>query len=98
MGKEIDDTKNPYLSMEILTPLESRMQEKPEMLAGLNKLKELIGEERYKKYISTIKNMNKRDGMLLVLAESFFQRSMMERECIPAMKEAFDVNRVQIIG
>ena len=98
MGKEIDDDKNPMLSVEPLTPLENRMQDKPEMLDGLKKLKELIGEDKYKKYISDIKNMNKRDGLLLILAESFFQRSMMERECIPAIKEAFDVKRVQIIG
>ena len=97
MGKE-DNDKNPYLSVETLTPLENRMKEKPEMLEGLTKLKELIGEDKYKKYISDIKNMNKSNGLLLVLADNTFQRSMMERECIPAMKEAFDVKRVQIIG
>ncbi len=97
MEKELED-RNPMLSVEKLTPLEERLKDKPEMAAGLKMLKETLGDKKYEKYISTIKNMNKRGEMLLVVADSFFQRSMMERECIPVMKEAFKVNKIQIVG
>lgn len=98
MGKEFDDEKNPYLSVEKLTSLEMRMKDKPDIFEGIGKLKEIIGEDVYKKYFSEIKNINKRDGLLLVLADNFFHRSMIERDYIPAMKEAFGVERIQIIG
>ena len=44
------------------TPLEERMlQEKPYLMEGLGKLRELLGPEKFKKYISTVHNINKND-------------------------------------
>ena len=98
MGKIEDEDKNPYLSVEKLTPLEERLNDKPGMTESLKKLKELIGEDKYEKFFSETKNINKRDDLLLIMADNFFHRSMIERDYIPAVKEAFNVKRVQIIG
>ncbi len=81
------------------TPLEERMlQEKPYLMEGLGKLREKLGPEKFKKYISTIHNINKSGKAILLIANSELHRTNLERECIGAIMEAFDVDNVRIVA
>lgn len=92
----IHDERNPYLSAVPLNSIEERMKEKPVIFEALTRLRSLIGDDKYKKHVSTAKNINFNGGTLLILADSFFQRTMLERDCVPHLKEAFGAKRVQI--
>lgn len=90
---------NPHLSTERLTPLEERCsQEKPHLLAGLLKLKDLIGAEKFDRYINPIPNFNQNGKMMLFVAGNELRRSHIVRECIPAIKVAFGADTVRVIG
>ena len=81
------------------TPLEERMlQVKPYLMEGLGKLRELLGPEKFKKYISTVHNINKNDTAILLVAGSELHRTNLERECIGAIMEAFNVDNVRIVA
>ena len=97
-GQEVIETKNlvvPHKDMVAketrvctvpFTPLEERMlQEKPYLMEGLGKLRELLGPEKFKKYISTVHNINKNDTAILLVAGSELHRTNLERECIGAI-------------
>lgn len=81
------------------TPLEERMAvEKPELMDGLLKLRELLGAEKFEKYISTIHNINKSGNKIMFIADTEIHRTHIERECIRAIEEAFDVEYVRIVA
>ena len=98
-GAEGDWCHNSHLSTEKLTPLEDRLAvQRPVLCEGLGKLRQLLGTERYDKYIGTLPNLTRNGSMVLIVAHDVMQRSMIERECIPHIKEAFGVTRVQVVG
>ena len=81
------------------TPLEERMLlEKPYLMEGLGKLRELLGPEKFKKYISTVHNINKSGKAIMLIANSEMHRTNLERECIGAIMEAFDVDNVRVVA
>ena len=89
---------DPHLSTVEMTPLEARLAAKsPELTEGLVKLRSLIGEESYAKYIAELPNLTKNAQSLLVVAKSFMQRSLLERDFIPKFKEAFGVANVRVV-
>ncbi len=80
------------------SPLEVRMQkEKPEVFARLQKLKELTGEETFKRLVSKIHNINYADTRILIVAESELHRTNIERELLPAIAEAFEVSSIRVV-
>lgn len=90
---------NPMITLEEFTPLDSRIsQKKPELLLGLNKLKINIGQENFDKYINIVQNINTNGKSLLIISGSERLRSIIEREFITALQEAFEVEHVQIVG
>lgn len=96
---EGDWCKNPSLYTEEFAPLETRVERKhPALAQGLVKLKQLLGEENYTRYIESLPNIVKKEKKLLIVADSFMQRSLIERDFIPQFKEAFSVSNVQVIG
>lgn len=81
------------------TPLEERMStEKPQLMPGLKQLKELLGEELFKKRISNVHNINLSGRAILIVVDSELQRTHLERECIPAIMQAFDVDNVRVVA
>ena len=98
-GVEEEWCADPTLSTVELTPLEARLATKsPELSAGLSKLRAAIGEEAYAKHISELPNLTKNSQSLLVVAKSFMQRSLLERDYIPKFKEAFGVANVRVVA
>lgn len=80
------------------SPLEERMQkEKPEVFARLQKLKEIIGEETFKRLVSKVHNINYADTRVMIVAESELHRTNIEREILPAIAEAFEVTSIRIV-
>lgn len=81
------------------TPLEERMAvEKPELMEGLIKLRDLLGAEKFRKYISKIHNINKSGNKIMFIADTELHRTHIERECIGAIEEAFEVEYVRVVA
>lgn len=90
---------NVHLSSEAAEPFDVRIKkEKPELAAGVDKLKELIPADIFNRAFPKIQTFNKRGDTLLIVSGGILERSFLERDCIPALKEAFGVSKVQIIG
>ena len=80
------------------SPLEERMQkEKPLVFERLQKLKEIIGEETFKRLVSTVRNINYADTRIMLVAESELHRTNIEREILPAIAEAFEVTSIRVV-
>lgn len=92
-------TGNTHLSAEQAEDFAVRIgREKPELAEGVKKLQELLPAEVYGRAFKNIQTFNKRGDALLIVSGGIMQRSFLERDCIPALKEAFGVKRIQIIG
>ncbi|MDO4203071.1 MAG: RNA helicase [Selenomonadaceae bacterium] len=93
-----DWAPNPHTTMVQLTPIEERIRaERPELAEGLTKLREILGEDVYQKRISSLVNITRSGETMMVVTSSFMERSMLERDCIPAFKEAFGVSKVRVV-
>lgn len=80
------------------SPLEQRMaEEKPYVMAKLQKLKEILGEETFHRLISKVHNINYAGNRILLVAESELHRTNIERECLPAIAEAFEVTSIRVV-
>ena len=80
------------------SPLEERMKkEKPEVFARLQKLKEIIGEETFKRLVSKVHNINYADTRIMLVADSELHRTNIERELLPAIAEAFEVVNIRVV-
>ncbi|MBP3231660.1 MAG: hypothetical protein J6M33_05165 [Anaerovibrio sp.] len=90
---------NVHLRSEAAEPFEIRIKkEKPELSAGIDRLLKLIPEDTFQRAFKNIQTFNKRGDTLLIVSGGIMERSFLERDCIPALKEAFEVKKVQIIG
>jgi len=99
LEEKFDFLVNPMITLEKFTSLESRISsKKPELMVGLNKLKKNIGQENFDKYINIIQNINADEKSLLIISGSERLRTIIEREFISALHEAFNVEHVQIVG
>lgn len=93
-----DWAPNPHTRMVRLTPIEERIkEERPELSEGMTRLREILGEDVYQKRISSLVNITRSGETMMVVTSSFMERSMLERDCIPAFKEAFGVAKVRIV-
>jgi hypothetical protein len=80
------------------SPLEQRMaEEKPYVMEKLQKLKEILGEETFHRLISKVHNINYAGNRILLVAESELHRTNIERECLPAIAEAFEVTSIRVV-
>lgn len=81
------------------TPLEERMsKEKPYLMDGLGKLRDLLGPEKFKKHISSIHNINISGKAIMLVADNELHRTNIQRDCIGAIMEAFDVDNVRVVA
>ena len=80
------------------SPLEKRMQkEKPAVFEKLVELKKLMGEEKFKRLISKIHNINYADTRMLIVAESELHRTNLEREALKDLAKIFNVDNIRIV-
>ncbi|MDY6029068.1 MAG: hypothetical protein SPI71_02270 [Acidaminococcaceae bacterium] len=80
------------------SPLEERMaQEKPLVFEKLQKLKTIIGEEKFVRLVNRIHNINYADTRILIVASSELHRTNIERELLPAIQEAFEVTSIRVV-
>lgn len=80
------------------SPIEVRMKvEKPYVFERLQVLKELIGDEKFKRLVSRIHNINYADTRMLIVAESELHRTNISREILPEIAKAFGVTNIRIV-
>ncbi len=97
------ETKNEWsmdrtLTAEVMRPIEERIaEEKPALSGGLTKLRELLPKEVFERSFSKVENLS-RSGEALLIVTNAMNRSFIERDCIDALKEAFGVRYVRVVG
>ena len=80
------------------SPIEKRMQkEKPQVYEKLVELKKIMGEEKFKRLISRIHNINYADTRMLIVAESELHRTNLEREALKDLAQVFKVDNIRIV-
>lgn len=90
-----DDT----LTAEEFSPFIVRAaKEKPQLIPGLEKLKAIMGEEDFDKYINPVHNINLGDTAMLIVTGNEQLRTVLTGRFLPAIREAFAVTNIKIIG
>lgn len=80
------------------SPLEVRMQkEKPVVFAKLQELKAVIGEEKFKRLVNRMHNINYADRRMLIVAESELHRTNINREILADIIKVFDVVDIRVV-
>ena len=95
---EGDWCRNSSLYTTEYKPLAERIAaERPALTEGLDKLRALMGEDKYKTLINPLINLARQDKTMLVIAKNHMQRSLIERDCVPMFKEAFGISNIRIV-
>ena len=86
------------LTAEAFVPFEIRaVQEKPQLVAGLKALKELMGSAVFDKTVNQVQNINLgENAMLIVAGKEQIRTALLPYE--PSIKKAFSIQNVKIIG
>ena len=89
----------PHLTAEAMSPIEERIPAaRAEVHEGLSRAKGILGEEGYKKYLAPLQNLAKSGTTLLVTVRTARERTMLVKECLPALKKAFGANIVKVVA
>ena len=72
-------------------------EEKPALSGCLAKLRELLPKEVFDRSFAKVENLSK-SGEALLIVTNAMHRSFIERDCIGALKEAFGVKYVRVVG
>ena len=90
---------NPHLTAEKMSPIEERIPAaRAEVHEGLSRAKGILGEEGYKKYLAPLQNLAKSGTTLLVTVRTARERTMLVKECLPALKKAFGASVVKVVA
>ncbi len=93
-----DWTGNQALRSEVMRPLEERLaDDKPELVEPLRKTRETVGQEIYDRAFKTVETFNLAGDTLLIVVGNPRERSFLERDCIDALKNSFEVKKVRIV-
>ena len=80
------------------SPIEKRFaKEKPQLMPGLQKLREELGDAEFERLISRIHNINVAGERCLIVAESELHRTFILRDAIPAISKAFGVTNIRVV-
>ena len=91
--------ENPKLCSTEFIPLDERMAgEKPEIAACLAKLKEKVGAETFAKRFNVLQNINRSGKNLLIVSGSERLRTLLLKDHLKDIMEAFSVDNVRIVG
>ena len=90
---------NPHLTAEAMSPIEERIPvARAEVHEGLSRAKGILGEEGYKKYLAPLQNLANSGTTLLLTGRTARERTMLVKECLPALKKAFGANIVKVVA
>ena len=54
--------------------------------------------DKFKKYISSVHNINKSGRAIMLIADNELHRTNIERDCVVAIMEAFEVDNVRVVA
>ncbi len=84
--------------VEPFSPLLVRMRsEKPELVAGLEALRDLVGEEHFEKYFNSLQSLKKDEKNVMLITDNEMKRTAIERQYIGALQQAFAVQYVRVV-
>lgn len=99
LEEEAQFVENPRLTAATFVPLEERIANtKPELAGGLAVLREKVGPEVFKKRFSVLQNINRSGRDLLIVSGSERLRTLLMKENLQDIMEAFAVDNVRIVG
>lgn len=73
-------------------------REKPHLVEGLIKLKAVMGESDFDKYINHIENINISNKSMLIVAGNEQRRTILIGKWLHHIEQAFAVDNVRIVG
>ena len=80
------------------SPIEKRFaKEKPQLMPGLQKLREELGDAEFDRLITRIHNINVSGERCLIVAESELHRTFILRDALPAISRAFNVSNIRVV-
>lgn len=99
LEEEAQFVENPRLTAAAFVPLEERLAgDKPELARSLALLKEKVGQEVFAKRFSVLQNINRSGRNLLIVSGNERLRTLLMKENLRDIMEAFSVDNVRIVG
>lgn len=93
MSEKVSDPR-----MEIFSPLSKRVvKENPGFEEKLFRLKEMIGEKLFEDYIESLISLKKEGNTMWLITNREMNRSILERNHLAQIRDAFEVESVRII-
>lgn len=90
---------NPYLRGEQPRPISERLENRiGEVEEGLARLRETLGTDVFTRYIEPLTRITVSNRRALLIAPTEMHRSLLEREFVPQILSAFDVDIVRIVA
>lgn len=87
------------LQVEPFTPLSARVASgQPELVSGLKELQQGLGQEHFDRYIESLVSLRLQEGTLWLVTRRAMHRSLLERDFLPQLKQAFRAGGVRIIS
>lgn len=97
--EQLCDAAGKNFEMVEFSTLEERVgKTKPELLLCLSALKEQVGAENFEKYFNTAHTLNTDGRHLLLVSDTEMKKTLIEKEFLPALKEAFGVENIRVVG
>ena len=85
------------LKMVEFTPLLDRVEkEQPELLGGLIKVFEKMKAEDFQQYINSLLSIKKHQKEMLLITRNPRHKSIIERDYLRVLQEAFEVDKIRI--
>ena len=89
---------DPRVVREQFTPLLMRMeQEQSPILPSLLKLKGLMTEEDFNKYINTLQNIRRNDTTVMLVTDDALVKTYIEGKFLKQVEDAFGVQFVRVV-
>ncbi len=87
------------LQMVAFEPMEVRAaRDKPYLLAGLRKMRQLMGEKQFELYLNNAENINISGNAMLILVGGEKARTILLGKWESDLKNAFGVESLRIVG
>ncbi len=81
------------------TPMIDRIEtEKPELLSGFHNIFKAVEPEIFQNYFNQLVDIKVSDDKMMIITKNLIQKSILERDYIEIIKEAFEVKHVRIIA
>jgi hypothetical protein len=89
---------NDHLEKVAFTPLEERIRaEDPALSRGISKLKALMGEFDFDKYINSLIGMTRHEDMMFLITKNAMYKSVIELRFVKLILESFEASGCRIM-